>query len=75
MQRDKYFPVNPIEQVSAAESATGQKNYALAWKRAKLLQFNCPLLVDTPSIVHLSTDALSTDNRLVQRRILYQRKI
>lgn len=75
MQQDKYFPVSSIEQVSDAESATGQKNYALAWNRAKLLQFNGQCKIDTPGNVHQSAEALRADSRLVQKRILYQRKI
>lgn len=75
MQRDKYFAISPIERVSDAGSATGQKNYALAWQRAARLNPGKQAAVEASCIVQISAEALSTDKELVQKRILYPHKI
>jgi hypothetical protein len=75
MLRDTFFPINQLERPSNSGSATGQKDYALAWKRAKQRQFNSPVTLDASSVVSISAEAQSADKGLVQKTILYQRKI
>jgi hypothetical protein len=75
MLRDTCFPINQLERLSCAGSATGQKNYALAWKRAQQLQFDSQIRKGMSGIVTIPSDVLSTDKGLRQKRISYQRKI
>lgn len=57
MLRDTVHPINnQPERPSESGSATGQKDYALAWKRAKQLRFTLQPIANAPSIGNISTD-------------------
>ena len=69
MRRNSYSPVKQQDMLSNSGSATGQKDYALACKRAKRLQFE-----DASGIKHIDADAPGADMGLVQKRFLFPRK-